>query len=81
MYSLKTLALSLLLISLAIAPAYAKRHGLGDPFDHEGKGPGQIERLKQELDLTPQQESSLKEIHTDFVKYCGNYPRVKWIFY
>ena len=65
MYSLKTLPLSLLLISLAIAPAYAKRHGSGDPFDHGGKGPGQIERLKQALDLTPQQETSLKEIHTD----------------
>jgi len=65
MYSLKTLPLSLLLISLVIAPAYAKRHGLGDPLDHEGKGPEQTERLKQALDLTPQQEASLKEIHTN----------------
>ena len=65
MYSLKTLALSLLLISLAIAPAYAKRHGFGDPLDHDGKGPGKIERLKRALDLTPQQEASLKEVHTE----------------
>ena len=65
MYNLKTLALSLLLISLAIAPAYAMRHGFGDPLDHDGKGPGKIERLKQELDLTPQQEASLKEVHTE----------------
>lgn len=65
MYSLKRLALSLLLISLAIAPAYAKRHGFGDPLDHDGKGPGQIERLKQALDLTHQQEASLKGIHTE----------------
>ena len=65
MNSLKTLALSLLLISLTIAPAYAKLHGFGHAFDHDGKGPGKIERLKQALDLTPEQEASLKKVHTD----------------
>ena len=49
MYRFKTLAFTLLLTSLAISPAYAKRHGWDDSFAQEGKQRGQIERLKHEL--------------------------------
>ncbi len=65
MHNLKTLAMTLLLISLSIAPAYAKRHGGNGPFDHNGKGMSQIEQLKQVLDLTPQQEADIKGVFTE----------------
>ena len=65
MYNLRTLALSLLFISVTIVSAHAARHGFGGFFDHHEKGSGHIERLKQALDLSPQQEAILKEIHTE----------------
>jgi Spy/CpxP family protein refolding chaperone len=65
MYSLRTLALSLLFISVTVVSAHAARHGFGGLFDHHEKGSGQIERLKQALDLSPQQAASLKEVHTE----------------
>jgi Spy/CpxP family protein refolding chaperone len=65
MYKLKTLALALLLTSLVIAPAFAKRHGGSGPCDHDGKGTGQIEQLKLVLDLTPQQETEIKGVFAE----------------
>ena len=65
MYSLRTLALSILFISVTIVSAHAARHGFGGPFDHHETGSGQMERLKQALDLSPRQAASLKEVHTE----------------
>ncbi len=64
MHYLKTLGFALLLISLAVAPAYAKPQDCDGPFDHSGKGPGHSKQFKQALDLTSQQEGDLKRIHT-----------------
>ena len=63
MHNLKALVFATLLISLAVAPAYAKRHGWDGSFDHDGKGPEHSEQFKRALDLTPQQEADLKRIH------------------
>jgi Spy/CpxP family protein refolding chaperone len=64
MRNLRTFGIALLLISLAIVPAFAKHHGPYGPFDHDAKKMGKIERLKQALDLTSQQEADIREIMT-----------------
>ena len=64
MHNLKTLAFALLLISLAVAPAYAERKDCGGPFDHNGRGSRHSAQFKQALDLTSQQEADLKRIHS-----------------
>ena len=64
MNNLRFLTLALLITSLAIAPAFAKRHGCDNQFNHDGKRTGQIEQLKQALDLTPQQEVDIQEIRS-----------------
>lgn len=65
MNSLKILTLALLITSLTIAPAFAKRHGCDSQFDHDGKKPRQAERFKQALDLTPQQETDIQGIRSE----------------
>lgn len=65
MYYTKTLALALLLSSLAITPAFAKRHCWDGPFGCDGRQAGQMERLTQVLDLTPQQEVDIKQIRIE----------------
>lgn len=65
MNKLKALTLSVLLISLAIAPAYALRQDWDYPFAQHGKRSGQIGQLKQELDLTQQQQVELKRVRTE----------------
>jgi hypothetical protein len=55
MHTLRTLALALLLTSLAMTPAYAKRHGGDRPFNLEGGRMEQFEQLKETLELTLQQ--------------------------
>jgi Spy/CpxP family protein refolding chaperone len=62
MHYSKTLALALLLFSLAITPAFAQRHCWDGPLGCDGRQAGQLENLKQALDLTPQQEADFKEI-------------------
>jgi len=65
MHYTKTLALALLLFSLAITPAFAKRHCWDGPLGCDGMQAGQVERLKQALDLTPQQEADFKQIRLE----------------
>lgn len=62
MRKLKTLALALLLTSLAIAPAYAKRHGGGSSFACDNDRMTKIEQLKEVLELSPQQEAEIQTI-------------------
>ena len=65
MRNTEILALTVLITSLAIAPAYAKRHAWDNPSQHVGKKYGQTERLKRQLDLTAQQQTELKAIRTE----------------
>lgn len=64
MPKLKILAIALLLTSLAIGTAFAKRQCSDGPFDHDGGRQGKLEQLKEKLDLTTQQETAIKKIIT-----------------
>lgn len=55
----KVITGALLLVALAIAPAYARHHGWGGP---ENMPSARIERLKEVLELTQQQETDIKAI-------------------
>jgi Spy/CpxP family protein refolding chaperone len=62
MHNLKYLTLALLLVTLAITPAFAKR-GQGDKACENGEQQAtRLEHLKERLDLTAQQEAEIKEI-------------------
>lgn len=63
MINFRVLALTVLFTSLIIAPAYAWRDGC-NTFHRESKRSQQVERLKQRLDLTPQQQQEFEEIQT-----------------
>lgn len=65
MHTLRTLALALLLTSLAMTPAYAKRHGGDRPFNLEGGRMEQFEQLKETLELTLQQQAEIRAILTE----------------
>lgn len=62
MRNIKILVLALLLTSLAVAPAYAKRHGWGSRCDPDRDRTRQVERLRAELELTAQQQREIQEI-------------------
>jgi Spy/CpxP family protein refolding chaperone len=62
MHNLRTLVVALLLTSLAIAPAFAKRNGCENFSEKGGQREGKIEHLKEKLDLTEQQEADINEI-------------------
>ena len=64
MHNSKALAPAILLITLTIAPANAKRQGWGKPFGRDGQGSEHSGQFKLALDLSPQQEADLKGIHT-----------------
>jgi Spy/CpxP family protein refolding chaperone len=62
MHNLKYLTLALLLVTLAITPAFAKP-GQGDKACENGEQQAtRLEHLKERLDLTAQQEAEIKEI-------------------
>jgi Spy/CpxP family protein refolding chaperone len=62
MHNLKYLALALLLVTLAITPAFAKQ-GQCDKARKKGEQQAtRLEHLKERLDLTAQQEAEIKEI-------------------
>lgn len=62
MRNLKIFGITLLLMSLAIVPAYAKGHGSDSPFDDGDDKTGRLAQLQQALDLTSQQEADIKKI-------------------
>mgnify|MGYP001098459421 CR=1 FL=1 len=62
MHKLKILSVALLLVSLAITPAYAKRNGCGNQCEQGGERIGKIAQLTEKLGLSPQQETDIKEI-------------------
>ncbi len=58
----KKLAMALLLAILATTPAYAKAHGQASSCDQGDRGTKRLERLKQTLDLTAQQQTEIRAI-------------------
>jgi protein CpxP len=62
MQNLRTLVVALLLTSLTVTPAFAKRNGCENFGEKGGQREGRIEQLKERLDLTEQQEADIKEI-------------------
>lgn len=62
MHNLKILAVALLLTSLAIAPAFAKRNGCENFTERGGHGETRFEHIKDRLDLTEQQEKDIRKI-------------------
>jgi Spy/CpxP family protein refolding chaperone len=62
MRNLKKLAMAFLLASLATTPAYAKTHGQASSCDRGDRGTKRLERLKQTLKLTTQQQTEIRAI-------------------
>jgi Spy/CpxP family protein refolding chaperone len=62
MHNLKHLTLALLLVTLAITPAFAKPGQCGKAFENGEQQATRLEHLKERLDLTAQQEAEIKEI-------------------
>lgn len=62
MHNLKILAVALLLTSLAIAPAFAKRNACENFSERDGQRETRFEHIKDRLDLTEQQAKDIKEI-------------------
>ena len=62
MRNLRYLALALLLATLAITPAFAKPGQCGKACENGEQQATRLERLKEKLDLTAQQETEIKEI-------------------
>ena len=62
MHNLKYLTLALLLVTLAITPAFAKPGQCGKAYENSEQKATRLEHLKERLDLTAQQETEIKEI-------------------
>jgi Spy/CpxP family protein refolding chaperone len=62
MYNLKYLTLALLLVTLAITPAFAKPGQCNKACENGEQQATRLEHLKERLDLTAQQEAEVKEI-------------------
>lgn len=58
----KTLILALIVTSLAVIPAYAKRFGQEGCFEQGGKGERHLAKVREELELTTQQEEQIQAI-------------------
>ncbi len=62
MHNLKHLTLALLLVTLAITPAFAKPGQCDKACENGEQQATRLEHLKERLDLTAQQEAEIKEI-------------------
>jgi len=62
MHNLKYLTLALLLVALAITPAFAKSGQCDKARENGEQQATRLEHLKERLDLTAQQEAEIKEI-------------------
>ena len=62
MRNLRYLTLALLLVTLAITPAFAKPGQCGKACENGEQQATRLEHLKERLDLTAQQEAEIKEI-------------------
>lgn len=62
MHSLKIFTIHMLLVALAITPAYASGFSIDQKSSDNSKIERKVERLKEKLELTSQQEASIREI-------------------
>ena len=62
MHNLRYLTLALLLVTLAITPAFAKPGQCDKACENGEQQATRLEHLKERLDLTAQQEAEIKEI-------------------
>jgi Spy/CpxP family protein refolding chaperone len=62
MHNLKYLTLALLLVALAMTPAFAKPGKCGKGCENGERQTTRLEQLKENLDLTPRQEAEIKDI-------------------
>lgn len=58
----KTFILALIVTSMAVAPAFAKRFGPEDCFEQGGKGKQHFAKISEALELTTQQEEQIQAI-------------------